>query len=128
MYTLTPLLPCPAQFSYQTTPHSSMFFKPIKFEEIVVNPPNEIKRQSEEIFDRILVNYNDNYKKFRSNPLSNPLGDPWFRREAWRWDPYFSKENMVRKAFPGLGLALTAFTAYLIYDFIKPQAQSKEEE
>lgn len=97
-----------------------MFLKPIKFDESVVNPPPAIKRHSEEIFNRILQNYNQNYKKFRADPLANSIKDPWFRRESWRWDPYFSTGNMLRKSFPGLGWALGAFAIYLMYDLSRP--------
>ena len=93
-----------------------MFFKPIKYEQNVVSPPTATKAKADQIFDRILQNYNKNYAKFRTNPLADPLNDPWHRREAWRWDPYFSKGNMLRKSFPGLGIGAAAFTAYLVYD------------
>ena len=104
-----------------------MFFKPIKYEEIVVNPPEEIKKQSRQIFDRIIKNYDENYKRVRSNPQGNLIGDPWFRREVWRWDPYFSKENVLRKAFPGLGVAITAFTIYLAIEFYQDKGKSAKE-
>ena len=94
-----------------------MFFKPIKFDQNVVSPPRETKRLANEIFDRILKNYNQNYSKFRVDPLKNVLKDPWFKREAWRWDPYFSKWNVLRHSFPGLGVAVGVFSVYLIYDF-----------
>jgi NADH dehydrogenase (ubiquinone) 1 beta subcomplex subunit 3 len=95
-----------------------MFLKPIKFEQNVVSPPSDIKNLSDEMFNRILTNYKENYSKFKANPLGNVNKDPWFRREAWRWDPYFSKENVFRRAFPGLGLAAVAFSVYLVYDFM----------
>lgn len=103
-----------------------MFFKPLKYDEIIVSPPSSTKIKSEEIFNRILQNYTKNYKKFRKNPLNNPLNDPWHRREAWRWDPYFSKQNMLRKSFPGLGIGAMAFTIYLLYDnFFTEKKQDK---
>ena len=95
-----------------------MFFKPIKYDQIVVTPPNDVKKEAEKIFDRILQNYNKNYQKFKVNPLGNVLNDPWFRREAWRWDPFFSKPNILRNSFPGLGVAAAFFSIYLLYDFI----------
>lgn len=95
-----------------------MFFKPIKYDQIVVSPPTEVKKEAEKIFDRILHNYNQNYQKFKVNPLGNVLKDPWFRREAWRWDPFFSKQNILKHSFPGLGVAAAAFSVYLLYDLI----------
>jgi NADH dehydrogenase (ubiquinone) 1 beta subcomplex subunit 3 len=49
---------------------------------------------------------------------SGPLyRDPWARREAWRKTPeYFSKRVMFRNVFPGFGIALVAFTGYVIVD------------
>ena len=42
--------------------------------------------------------------------------DPWAKREAWRNHPVFSRRAMFSKAFPGFGVALVAFTAYVIAD------------
>lgn len=39
--------------------------------------------------------------------------DPWQRHEAWRYHPYFGPKNVLRKMFPGLGIATAAFAAYL---------------
>ena len=102
-----------------------MFFKPIKFDQNVVSPPFETKKTAHEIFDRILTNYKKNYSKFKVNPLENPLKDPWFRRESWRWDPYFSKKNVFMKSFPGLGIACAAFSIYLVYDLLFSENESE---
>ncbi|KAI0675417.1 NADH dehydrogenase 1 beta subcomplex subunit 3 [Trametes maxima] len=40
--------------------------------------------------------------------------DPWAKREAWRKHPVFSRRAMFSKAFPGFGVALVAFTAYVV--------------
>lgn len=40
--------------------------------------------------------------------------DPWAKREAWRKHPVFSRRAMFSKAFPGFGVALVAFTTYVI--------------
>lgn len=96
-----------------------MFLTPLKFDKIVVSPPKETKQLANDIFDRILKNYRSNYAAFKANPephLKNILKDPWYRREAWRWNPYFSPINVFRKSFPGLGIASLAFSAYLVYD------------
>lgn len=95
-----------------------MFFKPLKFEQSVVSPPPATQEKAEQIFNRILENYRVNYDKFKQDPQANVLKDPWFKRESWRWDPFFSKANVLRHSFPGLGLAAVAFSAYLIYDLI----------
>ncbi|KAI0335107.1 hypothetical protein GY45DRAFT_1317616 [Cubamyces sp. BRFM 1775] len=42
--------------------------------------------------------------------------DPWAKREAWRKHPVFSRRAMFSKAFPGFGVALVAFTTYVIVD------------
>ncbi|OSD06992.1 hypothetical protein PYCCODRAFT_1359451 [Trametes coccinea BRFM310] len=42
--------------------------------------------------------------------------DPWAQREAWRKHPVFSRRAMFAKAFPGFGVALVAFTGYVIVD------------
>ncbi|EJF57660.1 NADH-ubiquinone oxidoreductase B12 subunit family-domain-containing protein [Dichomitus squalens] len=42
--------------------------------------------------------------------------DPWGKREAWRKHPVFSRRQMFARAFPGFGVALVAFTAYVIAD------------
>ena len=41
------------------------------------------------------------------------LPDPWARLYAIRDHPYFSPIQKVRRAFPGLGIALVAFGVYL---------------
>lgn len=102
-----------------------MFFKPIKFDQIVVSPPVETRKKGELIFSRILENYNKNYEKFRVNPQENVLKDPWFKRESWRWDPFFSKRNIFRNSFPGLKIAVAAFSIYLVYDFITEKGGQK---
>ncbi|KAH9858422.1 NADH-ubiquinone oxidoreductase B12 subunit family-domain-containing protein [Lenzites betulinus] len=40
--------------------------------------------------------------------------DPWAKREAWRKHPVFSRRAMFSKAFPGFGVALVAFTTYVV--------------
>ncbi|TFK44735.1 NADH dehydrogenase 1 beta subcomplex subunit 3 [Crucibulum laeve] len=42
--------------------------------------------------------------------------DPWAKREAWRKSPVFSNRAMFRNLFPGFGIAVVAFTAYVIAD------------
>ncbi|POY75580.1 hypothetical protein BMF94_1202 [Rhodotorula taiwanensis] len=42
--------------------------------------------------------------------------DPWAKREAWRKSPIFSQRAMFRNLFPGFGLGLAAFVAYVAYD------------
>ncbi|KAG0665228.1 hypothetical protein C6P46_000327 [Rhodotorula mucilaginosa] len=42
--------------------------------------------------------------------------DPWAKREAWRKHPIFSNKAMFRNLFPGFGLGLAAFVAYVAYD------------
>ncbi|KAK9899122.1 hypothetical protein P389DRAFT_141237, partial [Cystobasidium minutum MCA 4210] len=42
--------------------------------------------------------------------------DPWAKREAWRKHPIFSNRAMFSNLFPGFGIALVAFTAYVVVD------------
>ncbi|KAI0775836.1 NADH dehydrogenase 1 beta subcomplex subunit 3 [Trametes elegans] len=42
--------------------------------------------------------------------------DPWAKHEAWRKHPVFSHRAMFARAFPGFGVALAAFTVYVIAD------------
>jgi len=42
--------------------------------------------------------------------------DPWAKAEAWRKHPVFSKTTILRNTFPGFGIAVVAFTAYVIAD------------
>ena len=37
------------------------------------------------------------------------------------------KENVLRKAFPGLGVAITAFTIYLAIEFYQDKGKSAKE-
>lgn len=52
--------------------------------------------------------------------------DPWAKREAWRKHPIFSNMNQLRQLFPGFGIAVVAFTAYVAWDNWK--APKKEHE
>jgi NADH dehydrogenase (ubiquinone) 1 beta subcomplex subunit 3 len=55
--------------------------------------------------------------------------DPWAKREAWRKTPeYFSKRAMFRQAFPGFGIALVAFTVYVVVDNMYTKTHPKEEQ
>jgi NADH dehydrogenase (ubiquinone) 1 beta subcomplex subunit 3 len=44
--------------------------------------------------------------------------DPWAKRDAWRKHAVFQRTAMLRSAFPGFGIGLAAFTAYVVYDNI----------
>ncbi|KAF8235972.1 hypothetical protein L208DRAFT_1391373 [Tricholoma matsutake] len=52
--------------------------------------------------------------------------DPWAKREAWRKHPVFSNQVMFRNLFPGFGIAVVAFTAYVVADniYISQREQS----
>jgi len=50
--------------------------------------------------------------------------DPWAKREAWRKSPVFSNRIMFRNLFPGFGIAVVAFTVYVIADNIYLKARS----
>lgn len=38
--------------------------------------------------------------------------NPWAKRDAWRYEGQFTRFNRFRNAFPGLGIAIVAFTGY----------------
>ncbi|ORY58001.1 NADH dehydrogenase 1 beta subcomplex subunit 3 [Leucosporidium creatinivorum] len=49
--------------------------------------------------------------------MSQPLyRDPWAKREAWRKSAIFTNKAMFRNLFPGFGIAVVAFSAYVAYD------------
>jgi len=55
---------------------------------------------------------------FSDHIMSNlPLfRDPWAKREAWRKHPVFSNRAMFSGLLPGFGIAVVAFTAYVVAD------------
>lgn len=42
--------------------------------------------------------------------------DPWVKAEAWRKNPVFTNRVMLRNMFPGFGIAVVAFAAYVVVD------------
>lgn len=52
--------------------------------------------------------------------------DPWAKREAWRKSPIFSNRVMFRNLFPGFGIAVAAFTAYVIADNVYLSTQTQD--
>ncbi|KAJ3148607.1 hypothetical protein HDU89_004705 [Geranomyces variabilis] len=60
------------------------------------------------------------FKTWRVNPsyLEGRVrhADPWGRREAWRYNDFFSAKNRIRNMTPGLGIATVAFAVYVAYD------------
>lgn len=52
--------------------------------------------------------------------------DPWAKREAWRKSPVFTTRSYMRHLFPGFGIGLAAFIAYVIVDetVLKHRAQN----
>lgn len=61
---------------------------------------------------------NQLYRSFATSraTLRAPANDPWAKREAWRHSPTFGNFRQISKMFPGFGLAVVAFGAYLAYD------------
>ncbi|ABN68022.1 predicted protein [Scheffersomyces stipitis CBS 6054] len=43
-------------------------------------------------------------------------GNPWAKRDAWRYEGQFSRINRFKSAFPGLGLGAGAFVLYVAYE------------
>ncbi|KIM75519.1 hypothetical protein PILCRDRAFT_78795 [Piloderma croceum F 1598] len=52
--------------------------------------------------------------------------DPWARREAWRKHPVFSNRAMFSGLFPGFGIAVVAFTTYVVADKLYLNAKIEE--
>jgi len=46
------------------------------------------------------------------------LFDPWAKRDAWRRHPVFSNRAMFANLFPGFGIAVVAFSAYVLAENI----------
>ncbi|KAH8996490.1 NADH-ubiquinone oxidoreductase B12 subunit family-domain-containing protein, partial [Lactarius hatsudake] len=44
------------------------------------------------------------------------LFDPWTKRDAWRKHPVFSNRAMFANLFPGFGIAVVAFSAYVLVE------------
>ncbi|KAJ7188190.1 NADH-ubiquinone oxidoreductase B12 subunit family-domain-containing protein [Mycena filopes] len=63
--------------------------------------------------------------------MPNPIfRDPWANREAWRKHPVFSNRAMFANLFPGLGIAIVAFSAYVLADNLylsKPKPEISHE-
>lgn len=76
-----------------------------------------IQNQADQLYSRVL----QRYKQLARLPYEQ-VGDPWYGREAWRYHPYFSQVNVWKRAAPGFGWALMAFTAYCAYEklYMKP--------
>lgn len=46
------------------------------------------------------------------------LPDPWARTALWLQHPYYSIGHKVRLAFPGFGIAVVAFAAFLGLEYV----------
>jgi NADH dehydrogenase (ubiquinone) 1 beta subcomplex subunit 3 len=44
------------------------------------------------------------------------MSNPWAKRDAWRYTGQFTRVNRFKNAFPGLGIAIVAFSGYLAYE------------
>ncbi|KAK6463830.1 NADH dehydrogenase 1 beta subcomplex subunit 3 [Scheffersomyces coipomensis] len=55
-------------------------------------------------------------------------GNPWAKRDAWRYEGQFTRINRFKNAFPGLGIAIVAFSGYLAYEKIFLTKDSHHEE
>jgi NADH dehydrogenase (ubiquinone) 1 beta subcomplex subunit 3 len=53
--------------------------------------------------------------------------DPWAKREAWRKHPIFSNKAMFRNIFPGFGIAVVAFTAYVVAENVYYKTKGKSD-
>ena len=66
------------------------------------------------------------FSSLQMSPPRDPqlFRDPWAKREAWRSHPVFSRRQMFARAFPGFGVAVVAFTAYVIADNLMTKGKS----
>ncbi|KAF4563330.1 hypothetical protein EYR36_003772 [Pleurotus pulmonarius] len=53
--------------------------------------------------------------------------DPWAKREAWRKHPVFSNRAMFANLFPGFGIAVVAFTAYVVADNVYAKSRKSDQ-
>ncbi|KJA19885.1 hypothetical protein HYPSUDRAFT_143079 [Hypholoma sublateritium FD-334 SS-4] len=53
--------------------------------------------------------------------------DPWAKAESWRKNPVFTNRVMLRNMFPGFGIAVVAFTAYVVVDNMYLSAQKSQD-
>lgn len=61
-------------------------------------------------------------------PQDHLYRDPWAKREAWRNHPVFSRAAMFKNFFPGFGIAVVAFTGYVVVDNFYLKAHAKKNE
>ena len=52
--------------------------------------------------------------------------DPWAKRDAWRKHPVFSQRAMFRNMFPGFGIAVVAFSVYVVVDNVYGKVNKTE--
>lgn len=50
------------------------------------------------------------------NDRITTMSNPWAKRDAWRYEGQFSRFNRFKSAFPGLGIAIGAFSVYVAYE------------
>ncbi len=72
---------------------------------------SSIKSEADRLYSATLRNYYALGRRPREQ-----WGDPWAKREDWRYHPYFGPANVIKHAFPGFGWAVAAFIAYLGYE------------
>lgn len=110
-----------------------MLFRPLKHGKQAVSPPAEVRRLSEQLFGEVMEDYAGRWQQLKAAAKSsngtgplNVLNDPWWARESWRWDPFYSTGNMLKRAFPGLKVATGLFVAYLAYDWVQQRGSRAE--
>lgn len=69
---------------------------------------------------QVLTNHLTNKTMCKYNPLSSlittTMSNPWAKRDAWRYEGQFTRYNRFKSAFPGLGIAIVAFTGYVTFE------------
>jgi NADH dehydrogenase (ubiquinone) 1 beta subcomplex subunit 3 len=62
-------------------------------------------------------------------PTPSPLyPDPWAKLEAWRKHPVYSRTAQIRGLFPGFGIAVVAFSTYVVFDNFVLGANKKKDD
>lgn len=87
-------------------------------------PSPQTASESAQIYTLFPLSYHP-YRSYISMADGPIYRDPWARREAWRKSPIFSNRAMFRSMFPGFGIAVVAFGAYLVAEqtILKPKTE-----
>lgn len=60
-----------------------------------------------------------------SPPPPSLYRNPWAKADTWRKHPVFAQRAMFSRMFPGFGIAVVAFTTYVVVDNMFLQTEEK---